>query len=56
MKKSYKTPSVIVVNLQHQWMLMESVTRTQSNANLNIGGAGSGSARVKEQNIWDEEW
>jgi hypothetical protein len=46
-----------MVQLQHQGMLMESVTRTQSNVELNIGGAGSGSARTKESsNIWDEEW
>jgi hypothetical protein len=57
MKKTYITPSIIMVNLQHQGMLMQSVTQTEGNANLRIGGAGSGESRTKEHvNVWDEEW
>lgn len=61
MKKTYTRPGIIIVQLQHQGLLMQSVANTQSNANVNYGGANSnntgGIVRTKESgNIWDEEW
>ena len=48
---------MIMVQLQHQGLLMQSLTRTEGNANLNYLGAGNGASRTKEQrNVWDEEW
>lgn len=61
MKKSYLSPELIIVQLQHQGLLMLSVGEVQSNADVNYGGASSnnedGIIRSKESgNIWDEEW
>jgi len=57
MKKTYITPRIIMLQLQHQGLLMQSIARTQSNADLNYQGAGNGDSRTKEQgNVWDEEW
>jgi hypothetical protein len=57
MKKSYLSPEIIIVQLQHQGLLMQSVDEVQSNAGLVNGGAGNGESRTKEHvNVWDEEW
>lgn len=57
MKKTYITPRIIMLQLHHQGLLMQSIARTQSNADLNYQGAGNGDSRTKEQgNVWDEEW
>ena len=61
MKKTYMTPSMLEVRLQHQRLLMQSVTRTQNNVGIGLGGSSSndpdGVIRSKESsNIWDEEW
>ena len=62
MKKTYMTPSMTVVRIQHQGLLMQ-LSNVESNANLRGAGDGgsitgsSGSARTKEYgSIWDEEW
>ncbi|MBQ6191737.1 MAG: hypothetical protein IJK51_05510 [Bacteroidaceae bacterium] len=60
MKKSYLSPEIIIVQLQHQGLLMQSVEDVQSNA-VGYGGASSnndgGIIRTKESgDIWDEEW
>ena len=53
----YLSPEIIIVQLQHQGLLMQSVDEVQSNAGLVNGGAGNGESRTKEQvNVWDEEW
>ena len=56
------TPSMTVVRIQHQGLLME-LSNVDSNAGLRGGGEGgsitgsSGSARTKEYgSIWDVEW
>lgn len=50
----------MVVKLQHQGLLMESVLRLNTNLGddaILYGGAGNGDARTKESSsIWDEEW
>ena len=59
MKKIYERPAVMVVKLQHQCLICESVTRTENDVNLNYRGSGNGTARVKEQgshNVWDDDW
>ncbi len=57
MKKSYLSPEIIIVQLQHQGLLMQSVGEVKGNAGLVNGGAGNGESRTKEQvNVWDEEW
>ncbi len=40
MKKSYLSPEIIIVQLQHQGLLMQSVEDVQSNA-VGYGGASS---------------
>ena len=52
---------MLEVRLQHQRLLMQSVTRTQNNVGIGLGGSSSndpdGVIRSKESsNIWDEEW
>ena len=57
MNKSYLSPEIIIVQLQHQGLLMQSVGEVKGNAGLVNGGAGNGESRTKEQvNVWDEEW
>ena len=62
MKKTYMTPSLTVVKLQHQSIICDSLHGADGNANLNYRGGNStdsnGSyARTKESgNVWDEEW
>ena len=57
MKKVYLAPTMTVVRLQPQGLLMSSNFSTiTGNAGFTYGGGGSGSARTREQdNIWDDE-
>lgn len=61
MKQSYIQPTMMVVKLQHQGLLMESIVSLSSNLTgddaIIYGGGGNGDARTKESgSIWDEEW
>ena len=61
MKKNYKNPTMLAVKLQHQNIIAASpVNSIESNTDVGLtyGGASNGdeSARVKQGNIWDEEW
>ena len=63
MKKTYIKPEILVVRLQHQGLLMDSLKNITSNVDLCGAGAdgsitgGNGDARTKESgSIWDEEW
>ena len=59
MKKVYLSPTMTVVRLQPQRLLMEStLDKITGNVGFNYGGGGNGSARTREQdNIWeDEDW
>ena len=50
---------MLTMKLQHMQMLCESVTNIQDgngNTGVGYGGAGTGPARVKDTNVWDEEW
>ena len=59
--KKYINPTMTVVKLQQQGLLMQSIQNVSSNLTgsdaLGFGGGGSGSAKTKESgSIWDEEW
>ena len=61
MKKTYLIPTAFVVRIQHQGLLMESVTKASTNADVGYGGASTnntgGEVRTKESvNVWDEDW
>ena len=62
MKRTYLTPSMTVVKLQHQSIICESILdAVEGNAGIGYGGAGSnndgGIVRTKESSgIWDDEW
>ena len=59
MKKTYIQPEVLTMKLQHMQMLCESLTSVQDgngNTGIGYGGEGTGPARVKDTNVWDEEW
>ncbi len=64
MKKTYIQPTMLAVKLQQTQMLCESdaVTTIDSNAGVGYGGGSNNDptptpgGRVKEQNVWDEEW
>ena len=62
MKKTYIQPAVISLVLQQAQMLCESVTNVQDGSEggtgtgIGYGGGGTGPARVKDSNVWDEEW
>ena len=61
MKSTYIQPKMIAVKLHNQSHLMEGTTVSGASTNLtgdetiNYGGV-IGDARVKESNIWDDEW
>lgn len=49
MKKTYSHPTTIVVRIQHQGLLMQSIfTQTDSNVGFDYGGGGSGEALAPE--------
>ena len=60
--KNYIQPTILVVRLQHQGLLMQQSMRGMSSNlsdddALNYGGGGSGEVRTKESSgVWDEEW
>ena len=58
MKRTYLTPSMTVVKLQHSGIICVSQVHTLTgNADLNYGGAGDVDARTKESSsLWDEVW
>ena len=65
MKRTYIQPQMIAVKLQNQSHLMENSTLSNVSTNLsqsdnehfNYNPRGTNSnARVKESDIWDEEW
>ena len=60
MKKNYLTPGMCVVRIQHRSQILigsNDVQSFSSNVTLDYGGDnGSETPRVKETNIWDEEW
>jgi len=51
---------MIVVRLQHQSFICQSVTGTKGNAGIGYGGGSKNNTdevRTKESgNVWDEEW
>ena len=56
MKKTYIQPSTLTVEMQHNQIIATSII---SNADLQPTiepGDGTEHPRVKETNIWDEEW
>ena len=58
MKKTYIHPTITVVKLQMQSALMQaSVMSIESNVNFDeVITGGAGEARIRENNIWEEEW
>ena len=58
MKKTYIHPTITVVKLQMQSALMQaSVMSIESNVNFDeVITVGAGEARIREKNIWEEEW
>lgn len=61
--KRYIHPQMIAVKLQNQSHLMEGSTYSSAGTNLDGGesigyykGGINGDARVKESNLWDDEW
>lgn len=58
MKKTYIHPTITVVKLQMQSALLQaSVMSIESNVNFDeVITGGAGEARIREKNIWEEEW
>ena len=59
MKTTYIQPAMLAVTLQHKCQILsgsEQINNVDSNAGLIIGGVGTEPARVKDCNLWDEEW
>ena len=66
MKKEYSKPSVFTVNIQHKTSILVGTTVTNvvspgtdiiiSTTGGDGTAANGGAPRVKEINIWDEEW
>ena len=64
MKKIYQKPDLCAVALQHNSCILQGspvVLNMESNGIVNYGGASTNDTsgqgvRVKERNIWDQEW
>ena len=59
MKRIYLKPGMLAAELQQHQVLASStpeVTGISGNGGLNLGGEGNGPARVKDHNVWDEDW
>ena len=60
MKKIYIIPSFLVVALQHQSLICQSIREVTGNADMNYVGSDEdydGEIRTKEARyLWDEEW
>ena len=59
MKKTYMTPGMMVVHLQHQGIICgsEVVRVFSSTDDIDYGGGGSEEAYTKQSgSIWDNEW
>lgn len=62
--KKYEQPAMIAVNLLHKCQIMvgsDIVYRVSSDSSTGLSFAGEGAdanveARVKDCNLWDEEW
>ena len=48
---------MVAVKLQQcQVLAVSEIKDVSGNANINYGGSGDGPVRVKDCNLWDEEW
>ena len=68
MKKTYLTPSMVMVRLQHQSFICQSIMTSMSQGETHYGGGSSnntsnntnydtGEARTRQfSGVWDEEW
>ena len=58
MKKSYQTPTLRIVLLQHQAQLLQATTQGQFRDDAPSGGWDAGGAKVKGNRrvIWDDDW
>ena len=59
MKKTYITPGMVTVRLQHQSIICQSgaVSTLSCPEDITYGGGGSGEAYTKESSgVWDEDW
>ena len=59
MKKTYLTPSMTVVRLQHHSIICQSsfVKGFSSTDDIDYGGGGSGDSYTRESiSIWEDEW
>ena len=58
MKKSYQTPTLRIVLLQHQAQLLQSTTQGKFNDSAPSRGWDAGGACVKGNGrvIWDDDW
>ena len=61
MKRTYMTPSIVVVSLQHQSIICQSQMKGMSQGETGYGGASSnntsGEVRTRESSgVWDNEW
>ena len=61
MKKTYMTPSIVAVSLQHQSIICQSTMTSMSKGETGYGGASSnntsGEVRTRESSgVWDNEW
>ena len=68
MKKTYLTPSMVVVRLLHQSIICQSTMTSMSQGETHYGGGSSNNtsnnagynpneARTRESSgVWDEEW
>ena len=58
MKQIYVQPAMLTMRLQQMQMLCESLNDVSggSDTGIGYGGGGTGPARVKDANVWEEEW
>ncbi len=57
--KAYQKPTIQIVPIRHSGIIcLSGQVRSVSSVDTDItyGGGSSGPARVKGNNVWDEEW
>ena len=55
MKRNYLKPGMVIVQLEHNAIIMQA-SNVDGNAFKGSIGSGTGAGRTKEQSVWDEEW
>lgn len=58
-KKAYQQPRLhtVIIHIKNHLLDASPVRNVESgDADINYSGGGSGAARVRQHNVWDDDW